>query len=422
LRTQPILIVFLLFISIATTVSASETNPRLGLKGLIKIALERNPALGAYYNNYEAAREIYNVSGLQPNPQLVIAGTNGAAPEDSNILSQTFEVFGKTTGRRKKAFSVLRREEARYQIETRNLIADISRTYIEVLNARYFLEVEEENLKLAEIFVNMAQKRYDTGDIPYIQVLDSTIEHSRAKSDLEAALLQEKNAFVELFRLTCYEKMGSTGSLYSLEDLALPPAGALPSSETLRALALENRGELMEAFWVVEESAADKYLARSESNPAIIMAAYRARLLGESSEGVRLSLAVPLFDWGTIGGQVKAAARKEAAAKKQLEDIKNRVLAETDEAYNEAINQGKRLDIINSSIIKKQERMVEMLNRGYMVGLNSYLEVLEGRRRLRTVKKEYYELMALYLKALVKLERATGVEIISKEGSPNVEK
>lgn len=422
MRTQPVLAVLLVLIALATTVSASETNPRLNLEGLIKIALERNPALAAFYSNYEASREIYNVSGLQPNPQLVIAGTEGAAPEDSNILSQTFEVFGKTMGRKKKAFSVLRREEARYQIESRNLIADVSRTYIEALGARYYREVEEENLKLTEVFANMARKRYETGDIPYIQVMDSAIEHSRAKSDLEAAVLQEKNAFVELFRLTCYDGRGAPGINYRLEDLELPPAGAIPSFETLRALALENRGELMEAFWAVEESAAEKYLAQSESNPAIILAAYRARLHGESSEGVRLSLAMPLFDWGTIRGQVKAAARKEEASKRQLEDIKNRVLAETDEAYNEATNLGNRLDIINSSIIHEQERMVEMLQRGYVAGLNSYLEVLEGRRRLRTVKKEYYELITLYLKALVKLERATGVEMISKEGSPNREK
>jgi outer membrane protein TolC len=421
LGTKTALFALLLIFCMTAHGFASDSPVRLGLRELLRHAFEHNPALAAYYNNYEASRELYNVAGLPANPQLVVAGVNGTAPEDSNILSQTFEVFGKTAGRKKKALSAMRQEEVRYSIESCNLLAELSKTYIEALKARSFREVEEENVRQAEIFVNIAKKRYATGDIPYIQVMDSTIEYSRARNDLEASILEEKNALLLLFRLSCYTSAASPGGgegiPYSLDDLPLPLSEAIPARESLRAKALKKRPELSEAYWALQESAAEKYLAGCEGNPDLILAAYRENLFNESRQGVRLQMAVPLLDWGTIGGQVKAAGRKEEASRKRLEDVKNRISTETDEAYNEVIHMHKRLDIINSSIIHDQEHMVEMLNRGYIAGLNSYLEVLEGRRRLRTIKKEFFELLSLYLKALVKLERATGEEIFCKEGT-----
>jgi outer membrane protein TolC len=52
-----------------------------------------------------------------------------------------------------------------------------------------------------------------------------------------------------------------------------------------------------------------------------------------------------------------------------------------------------------------------MAKKGYEKGANSYLELLEAQRTLRSTKSNYYSALAEYAKALAQLEWAIGCPI-----------
>lgn len=391
---------------------SEETGEQIGLKDVIEKTLANNPKISSFYHLYESSKELYSTAGAQPNPELQLSYINGTGPEDANSISQTLEIFGRAGFRKSVALCAMKAQQAQYMIQCQQIVEDVCLAYVEVLRARQIHQVEENNLRLAENLLKAAQKRFDVGDIPQMQVLQFRIEHSRAKSDLDASLVEEKKALAALCKLMGYSP---SAHLY-LWDFPFNPESTLPPLTDLKSTALVKRPEILQAIYERDEETARRSLIASETHPDIIFSAYRSQLNPIGNDGVRASVAVPLWDWGNVRGQVRASRQKEQAAEKNIEEIRNQVLLETETSYMQLENLQLRLRDLNTDVLKDQEKLILMVQRGYEAGISSYLEVMEARRSLRDIQKQYYEILAESRRTLIRLERASGTELYKKEG------
>ncbi|MDQ7824977.1 MAG: TolC family protein [Candidatus Eremiobacteraeota bacterium] len=403
------LLIFFLFL--VSSVAAFAGTDEISLEEVVRISLESNPRLASFYELFLSSQERWRFSGSQPNPEVILAAPYEVYPEDSNIFSQPLELFGRPRWRKSVAFSAKNASEARYMTALLDLLSDVSLAYVDALKARHLRIIEEENMKLAADILKVATKRYEVGDIPQYQLLEAQVEYSRAQTLFEEATLKEQNALVYLGRLAGKP----LNPLSSLNELPLAIPDRYPDIATLKNRAVAERPEVAMARWEQEEMAAQSSLIQSELQPDVILSTYRKKLDSESMQGYRVSLRFPLFDWGSVRGEFKAQEKKKEAARKTLEDMKLQVAWETEQAFNEVTNARKRLAILNDTVLTSQERITSMVQRGYEAGLNNYLEVLEARRSLREIKKNYNETLADCQKASIRLERASCTSLFSRK-------
>jgi len=404
-------IAFILIYLSKAALSGEEKPSPLTLRQSIDAAISLNPRLASYRHLFNASKETLSGAGAQPNPTVTLATIRGTAPEDSNILSQNFELFSRPRLRRDVAFAAMNTEEQRLRSEALTLVSQVSICYIEALKTQSLTRIEENNLKTAREFLAVSEKQYNVGEIPLFQVLQFRIECSKAESELQAAMLDEKKALLALSRLINREIPAGS----SLKDCLPAQKEKLPPVEALREKALSLRPELIQSQWERRGKAAEKGLVRAEQEPDLILSAYRAELNSDAKQGLRLSIAVPLLDWGSVRSQARAVEEKEKAAEKSIDDTKLQITLEVDEAYARVQSLDNQLSIYSSDVMKEQERLMSMIQRGYEAGLYTYMEVLQTRQSQREMQKKLCETSAEYKKALVSLERAVGEELFVKE-------
>lgn len=387
----------------------------LSLKKSIDIAISHNPRIASYRHLYKASLEYLSGAAAQPNPTVTLAAVKGDAPEDSNIISQSFELFSRPRLRKDVAFAAMQIEELRLRSEALTLISQVSLSYIDALKTQNLTRIEENNVKTAKEFLNVAERQYKVGEIPLFQVLQFKIECSRAEGELQAAMLEERKSILALSRLLNMDIPAGS----SLAECLPAIKEKLPPLETLKAKAIASRPELLQSQWERKGKSAEKSLIIAEHEPDLILSAYRAELTSEARQGVRLSIAVPLLDWGSIKSQARAVEEREKAAEKSIDDTKRQIIWEVEDAYARVESLKNQLDIYSFDVLREQERLMSMIQRGYEAGLYTYVEVLQTRQSQKEMQRKYCETTAEYKKALINLERALGEELFVKEEVPD---
>ncbi|MHC9539604.1 MAG: TolC family protein [Vulcanimicrobiota bacterium] len=395
--------------------SEEELSLPLTLKKSIDIAISHNPRIASYRHLYKASLEYLSGASAQPNPTVTLAAVKGDAPEDSNIISQSFELFSRPRLRKDVALAAVQIEELRLRSEALTLISQVSLSYIDALKTQNLTRIEENNVKTAKEFLNVAERQYKVGEIPLFQVLQFKIECSRAEGELQAAMLEERKSILALSRLLNMDIPAGS----SIAECLPAIKEKLPPLETLRAKAIASRPELLQSQWERKGKSAEKSLIIAEQEPDLILSAYRAELTSEARQGVRLSVAVPLLDWGSIKSQARAVEEREKAAEKSIDDTKRQIIWEVEDAYARVESLKNQLDIYSFDVLREQERLMSMIQRGYEAGLYTYVEVLQTRQSQKEMQKKYCETTAEYKKALINLERALGEELFVKEEVPD---
>lgn len=395
--------------------SEEELQMPLSLKKSIDIAISHNPRIASYRHLYKASVEYLSGASAQPNPTVTLAAVKGDAPEDSNIISQSFELFSRPRFRKDVALAAMHIEELRLRSEALTLISQVSLSYIDALKTQNLTRIEENNVKTAKEFLNVAERQYKVGEIPLFQVLQFKIECSRAEGELQAAMLEERKSILALSRLLNMDIPAGS----SLAECLPAIKEKLPPLETLKAKAIASRPELLQSQWERKGKSAEKSLIIAEHEPDLILSAYRAELTSEARQGVRLSVAVPLLDWGSIKSQARAVEEREKAAEKSIDDTKRQIIWEVEDAYARVESLKNQLDIYSFDVLREQERLMSMIQRGYEAGLYTYVEVLQTRQSQKEMQKKYCETTAEYKKALINLERALGEELFVKEEVPD---
>ena len=181
--------------------NVSCASDSITLDDALKYAFSNNPGLAAFYWRHQASLEECAAARAQPNPQIVLSCVNGKAPDDSNSLVQTFELFGRPQIRERVAISGAQIKEAQYALQERVLARDVTIAFVDALKNRSLREVAEEQKKLSQEALAVAEKRYEVGDVPLMQVMQFRIELKKAEGALDTATLEEKNSLIALNRL-----------------------------------------------------------------------------------------------------------------------------------------------------------------------------------------------------------------------------
>lgn len=378
----------------------------LTLERAVTAALEYNPSLQASRSDVEAARAAARGARALANPEILIApAVSGAAGSDEEfLLVQPLEVNGQRRARATVAKAELQAATAGSSATRREIIRAVREAYWNMAEAQAVVDLNRENVQLAESLYHAAQRQVEVGTAPGSQAIKAQVEVARARQELaraESELAQAKAALNTL--------MGrAPETAFTLVD-ELTYAPLTLNSSSLAALARANRPEIAQAQAELAAREGRISAARTRRLPDLAVQARKEKLRGDGGWAVGLTL--PLIDWGSLRGERKQAEAAAAAQERRVAAAKNEVTREVYSALREVERSEATVREYQQGALSQAEQLSEMARKGYQAGATGYLEVLEAQRTLRSVRTDYYSALADHLKALAQLEWAVGVDL-----------
>lgn len=370
---------FLLILGLSHLVQA---EPPLLFGEVLRSMQERHPALKAAQLRREAAAAWARGAGAQPNPQLRLSIPYGYPSEEANALVQRIELGGQPGLRSKIANLQRDQADARVLNQQRELGKQAALAYYSLWSASETERLERKRFELAEKLQSAAARRLKLGEISENQFLRAELEKSQSQALLTSA---QANRTIALNRLNVLLQRPPDQEIV----LALAEGEALPKpSRDLLLAAVDLRPEVRVAELSAEIQRAEAELAGRQRVPDFELEAYRSSLARGAEQGVRVSLAFPLWDWGQTGAAVEQHLREAEAAESDALAQRQTVTQEALAAWELLHSEEKRRELLRGQV-ERFGRQADLARRGYEAGLLSLTEVLEAQRAYREALVEF---------------------------------
>jgi cobalt-zinc-cadmium efflux system outer membrane protein len=394
------------------TTSSLQAGESISLVEAIARTLEKNPSLAAFDAEKRIA-EARIISALErPNPELQteiedVLGGGQFEEFDSAVynvgISQLIE-----TGRKRKLRGELARAEStemelEFQIAKRELISTASQRFVAVLSSQLAEENARQDLRIATDTYRAIQQQIEGGRGSAIDSGQALIGKNEAELALETASLKTQLACQQLSALWASPEPDFDTVAGDLPN----PSAEIPPLDSLSSEISSH--PLIEAA-VAGLSSANARLSLEEKKRRPDLTAEfgyrRDSTVADNALVLGFSVPLPLFNRNR-GGIAEAEAsidQKRAMVFHAETQLKLRIAA----ARAQLAAAKMAYDLVQGEMLPAASKQYETLSEGFSLGRIKYLEMLEGRRSLNSVRKQRVEALSAYHIARVELEAITG--------------
>lgn len=390
---------------------ANPPRFELTLSEAQRLADERHPAIRAARLEVDAARERVTQAGLRPNPELSVEAENFGGrnelkrfdgAEYTGEIGQTFELGGK----RGKRLRVARADErlAAFDLAAQRLDvrAETARRFVDVLGAQERLALGRESLALAGEFERAVATRVQAGRAAPMELEKARVLLAQQQATLDGIERELHAARVRLSVMwgtwvPAFERV--SGDLQELASTPEPAALAAHSASNPDLARWET--ELKQREAVLEE-------ARAGRVPDVTVAGGMRRFAetGDDAFVAGVSIPLPVFDRNQ--GRVREAALLAEKAVQQRLAAEGEAAAALTEAHQALSGARLRIQALRQDVIPRSKAVFDAVQKGYVEGKFTYLDVLDARRTFFDARAEYVEALVAGHKARADVERSAG--------------
>src|SRR3990172_1021712 len=331
------LVVIALIFGITTLSNAEETNrPNENLDLLIEEGLSKNPEVLAAKQRWEAAREETPQAKSLDDPQLTV--TQWAIPSNFNLgdadetwygIGQTFPFPGKLSLRGQISAKAAEAAEQEYLAKVREVVAEVKSAYYQLFLVHKTIDLHLEHQALLEEFIQIADQKYEVGQVSQQDSLKAHVELSKLHTSL-LAVEQEKvsieaqiNALLN--RLTDTPLGQPEEPTYRKFSLTL---------EDLQQQALQIRPEIKAATFAIEKSEKAKNLARRNYLPDFMVEVmYWDVHTGENKWEAVGKINLPCVFKGKYDARVRQTVAEESQARANYTSMRNQTLSRLQDLF-----------------------------------------------------------------------------------------
>lgn len=439
-------------------------EPEIALDDLIARALESNPQPQIAAANYEAARARAQSARATLGPTLqIVPGVFGDinSRNEEIILSQPIDLFGQRRANRAVFDAQVRRAEAEKNLATRSLVVSVKNAAADLFAAQEAESLGQTQLEIATAFRDAAARRAQLGDVPPVQTQRAQLELDSAAIELDSAraarlsrrallnqligqkpeaplrvALPESGAFGAFSAATSANGVPSVGAdanppIASIGPTIQPlsPSTIVPASSQVGSDLVASRASLLPQALQrpdILASQASLDAARAQvtaiartRRPQLEIQARRGGVFDSSPVSLRAVLTVPLFDFGAIKGQQRAAQFEAQAQEKQIDLLRSQVAAQVESALINLSQNRALVARYRESLVPQTLDLLRKTQIGYAQGASTYLEVLEAQRATRQIQTEYLQALVGVRSGEASLESALGANYTDALGALN---
>jgi len=383
-----------------------------------------NPTMKANQLNIDESRAAEITAYLRPNPDFGLAadGTqltryNGvwrpfAGTQIAPSISYLHEREHKRELRRDQAKESTAIAESSYQDAARGLLYNLQSAFVNVLQAKAFLQNAQLNLTYWDHELEIDRKRLQAGDVAPLDVDRLELQRVQFESDFETATVNLRTAKIQILMLlndrTPIEKFDVTGRYDFSEELR--------PLEDYRNIALAERPDLKVAVQNVQLAKITYDLAVSNGSTDPTFSVWWTHNPSFNNP----------YDYNTIGASVniplrifdrnqgeKARTQVDISRNQRLRDAAEaQVFNDVDSAYYTLIQNVNLLKPYKARYLKMAADVRDKVEFSYHNGGNSLLDYLDAEKAYRDVRLAYLNLIGSYLTAAAQMNMAAGREVV----------
>jgi cobalt-zinc-cadmium efflux system outer membrane protein len=386
--------------------SPSQASRKLTLQDALSLAGRQNLDLIAARLRHSVAQAGITIAGERPNPTVSFGATRDT-PHESLFFDQPLEFGGKRARRIEQAKEEVSLTDIEVSTTERLVRHDVRQAFYATALARAFAAQQKDISALAHRLHDIAQARFDAGDIAQLEVLQAELEMSRADANVEVAQQEQRVAASKLSAMlnepadTDWEPVPGVDTPppdISIQDAIQRASAANPE---LQHLAQEARVELANARRL-----------RAERFPELSIEAgadfnsppdYRIGARGQ------LTVGVPIFSRNQ--GELAQSDATLRAIEGETEATRRSVAGDVQAAYYELVAKQTQVALYRDRVIPEGRKLESLAEDSYRTGKTSILAVLDAQRDVQQNEHDYLQSLFDLQQAFAELEQIVGVNL-----------
>jgi outer membrane protein len=395
-----------------------DPGKRYELVELIDLAQRLNPETRVAWERARQAAEAVGLVESAYYPVLALHASAGGQslpfPIPTNLVSDGFFradnlLFNPTLalrwllfdfGQRRASFTAATEQllaaNLGFNSKHQQIVFNVQRSFFTLTSVRGRIAVAQAALQAAQIVQQSAEARLRRGLATLPDVALARQQAAQTAFDLEDVLAKERDAQVALA-----QNIGipPTTPIQVADFAALPVPTALEESvEKIIDRTLEQRPDLIAQVAALRAREAEVRRARAEFWPKLsltadvggILAHVRIHAAGQPTQsfgeteptyGLKLTVDWPLFEGGARRRRLGLAEAERRAAEGELEDARDKVIAQVWQAYTDVKLAIRRLDVA-AALVDASQKSYEATSESYRRGLGTLIDLLAARREL----------------------------------------
>ncbi|MYA72555.1 TolC family protein [Candidatus Poribacteria bacterium] len=398
----------LIIVQIPSAFSNGES--RISLEIAIETALRENPQLNTIRERVHVVRARVDGIALLGNPKLETEFVGGVHAEQSFELTKAFELGGQRGHRIRIAKTHLEKVDTELAAASQSVRKSVKIAFYELLLVQEKLKLAKEIVQYTEQMRDIAQTRFETGDLSVTQANLSNIHLQSALR--EAVMLENK---LQLAQLSLNELMGApleTARVVVGELREKASAETLQKKLTLDALktqALAYRNDLKSLRLNAQLTESELRLAKATNIPDLSVGALAERSVNERAFGVKFSIPLPLFNRNR--GEINATKAQQQVDTVEINNTEKQIVREVMAAFLSFSTTEKMLTFYEGDSLKLLNENLKLTRTAYELGETELLEVILMQKEFIKARFAYLDVLAAYHKAFAELEAAVGTSL-----------
>ncbi len=391
----------------ATALATAAQQPqKLTLAQALEMANRQNLDLIAARAQRAVAAAGVKIAGQRPNPT-----GNFTALRDDPHEGWWFDIpleLGTKRGRRidlARAQGVLTDDDvAALERLTRQNVRD---AFFGLALARGVTAAKDDAVNLAKRLRDIAQQRYETGDVPQLEVFQADLVLSQAQADYQVAQQDEKVALSVLDALLNEPPATNWDLITPLEELPAEPAlndlltRAANSNYDLQRITQQEK---------IEQSQRALYQADRIPNLTVSLGMdYNSPHNFRYGPRSQVSMEVPIFM--RYQGEIAQSDASLVALEDQATATRRAVEGHVESAFLQLDSREAQARLYKDSLMPAADKLEGMAEESYKAGKANILSVLDAQKNVQAVREQYLQSLLAVQQAFAQLEATVGTPL-----------
>ncbi len=398
--------ILVLVCATALATAAQQQPQKLTLAQALEMANRQNLDLIAARAQRAVAAAGVKIAGQRPNPT-----GNFTALRDDPHEGWWFDIpleLGSKRGRRidlARAQGVLTDDDvAALERLTRQNVRD---AFFGLALARGVTAAKDDAVNLAKRLRDIAQQRYETGDVPQLEVFQADLVLSQAQADYQVAQQDEKVALSVLDALLNEPPATNWDLITPLEELPAEPAlndlltRAANSNYDLQRITQQEK---------IEQSQRALYQADRIPNLTVSLGMdYNSPHNFRYGPRSQVSMEVPIFM--RYQGEIAQSDASLVALEDQATATRRAVEGHVESAFLQLDSREAQARLYKDSLMPAADKLEGMAEESYKAGKANILSVLDAQKNVQAVREQYLQSLLAVQQAFAQLEATVGTPL-----------
>jgi len=413
---------FILPISAQTATDTKiSAGTQVSLRDAITATLAKNPQLSSFQFRRQAVEGEIQTAALKPALRVDttlenIAGSGEykgtQSAEFTLALSSVIELGNKRDARTDVATERQQELAAQQQIVELDLLAEVTRRFIEAAAAQQHLKLQQSTVTLATETAQSIKKRVDVGNTPDAELARAQANLSRMAIELRQAELEFEASKFKLAALWAATEPGFTSISADFTNI-----GASASlSDLLNSLA--NNPDIQRFASEARLRDAEIRQALSKRNADVEWSAGVRRLQASNDSALVVGVSVPLFNGNRAAGEVATARANRLGVDNEREVALLQLRAQVLGLYHEREAALFEITSLRNDVIPQLKKAVSLTRAAFDKGRYGYLELSTAQHELLEAEAALIDATAKAHLLRAEIERLSGTATTTSYSVP----